>query len=291
MRIRHWKLRPIPFFLCLGAVVLTACATTTGRDFNLISTEEEVALGKKFAGEVEQEEKVLDNADIQAYVRAIANRLAPAAPRHQELHYQVKVIDAPDTVNAFALPGGYLYVYTGLMKMCENEAELASVIAHEIGHVAAYHHGEMISRQVGFQMVAGMLLGQEPGAAAQVLATLVGTGYNAAYSREQERQADGLGMEIMARAGYSPDGMVAFMHKLLEEDQRTGQRPLPIFSSHPPTAERLQRLQSQAARYPLELRRNGRVNAAGYAQHVLGPLGGSGRPKQTRQGWEVIGKS
>ncbi len=277
--------------VAVSVLLSQGCATTTGQDLNLLSPQEEAQIGKQFSAEVEKESKVLQNPAIQAYVQRVGQRLAAMSPRQNDVQYTFEVIDAPDTVNAFALPGGYIYVYTGLLRLCENEAELAAVMAHEIGHVAAYHHGEAITRQVGFSMLAELALGENPGAAAQVLSTLVGNGVGAAYSREQERQADQLGMDILVRAGYRPDAMVTFMQKLQAEDQKSGGSAagLPIFASHPPTDERLQRLQMQLQQYPAPGWANADLNEKGYQKDIVKPLGGS-PPKEQPGTWKVLKK-
>lgn len=239
---------------------------------NLLSTQEEVALGQQFAVQIEDSEKILDNPAIQNYVAEIGKRLAAAAPR-QDVPYAFKVIDAPDTVNAFALPGGYMYIYTGLMKTCANEAELAAVMAHEIGHVAAHHHGEMMTRQMGMDMVSEMVLGKKPGMIANLAGQMFTSGLSARYSRAQEREADSLGMDIMYRAGYPPQGMIAFMNKLLEVDrQQGGGRGLPIFATHPSPEERVQLLQELIQRYPMTAEHNASYGEDRYRQAVLSQL-------------------
>jgi predicted Zn-dependent protease len=254
---------------------MAAGCMTTGQmePINILTTEEEVQIGSQVAAEVEKNETVLSNAAIQDYVRGIGERLARVSSR-QDVTYTFKVIDAPDTVNAFALPGGYMYIYTGLLQICDNEAELAGVMAHEIGHVAAHHHGEMLTRQYGMQLIASWLLGEDPSALAQVAASLIGTGIESRYSRQQEYEADTLGMEFLFRAGYKPDAMLTFMDKMMAEDEKSGRtRPLPIFSSHPPTAERKRTLQHLVNQYPPDMRSGSPVYADRYKAKVKSVLG------------------
>jgi len=255
--------------LCLA---LTGCATIRSLELNLLSTEKEIQLGGQLSAEVEKQEIVLDNAEMQAYVREIGGSLARFATR-QDVEYTFTVIDAPDKVNAFALPGGYMYVYTGLMKICDNEAELAAVMAHEIGHVSGYHHGESISRQYGYNLIMSIILGENAGALAQLGAQIMGTAGAMFYSRENEREADSVGIDLLVQAGYNPGAMVGFMGKLLDEDQkRGGGRGLPIFASHPPTEERIERLETLAAQYPQDIRDNAPFHTERYRQNVLDVL-------------------
>lgn len=242
------------------------------RNLNFISTEQEVALGQQFSAEVEKGARILENPALQDYVASIGVRLARVAPR-QDVPYGFKVIDAPDTVNAFALPGGYMYVYTGLLKICSNEAELAAVMAHEIAHVAAKHHGEMMTRQMGMEMIAQAALGENPGAVASLARQLFTTGVAARFSRKQENEADSLGMDILYRAGYPPDAMVAFMNKLLDVDKKQGGGgSLPIFATHPSPQERSLLLQSLVQQYPAAERQGRSYGEDRYFEEVLSRL-------------------
>ncbi|MBN2309593.1 MAG: M48 family metalloprotease [Candidatus Hydrogenedentes bacterium] len=263
-------MRTFTYCVLVAAVApILGCVTTEGQQFNLLTTEEEAALGEKVAAQIEQDEKVLDDPQLQAYLRGIGERLALNAPR-KDVEYRFTVIDNPETVNAFALPGGRMYVYTGLIKLCENEAELAAVMAHECGHVAAYHHGEMLTRQYGIELIIGLLLGEEPGQLAQVTAGLIGTGVSMRFSRQNEREADQLGMNIMYLAGYNPEAMVAFMNRLLAEEQaQGGVQHLPIFSSHPATEVRLQYLSEMAQQFPAEVRGQNRLYKERYQAQAL----------------------
>jgi predicted Zn-dependent protease len=259
-----------PGLLMLFALI--GCETLgTGElgSFNMISTQEEIALGQKVSAQVEKDEKILPDADIQAYLQNIGARLARVSPR-QDVQYAFKAIDNIETINAFALPGGNMYVYSGLMKMCSSEAELASVMAHEIAHVALQHHGKSMTRQYGYQLLAGIALGEQPAAAAQIAAGLVGEAVTSRFSREEETQADTLGMEILFRAGYSPNAMISFFDKMAAEQQKNGgSNWLPIFASHPPTTERLQNLQFCIAKYPADMAAKSTVNAERYQEKVL----------------------
>lgn len=263
------KMAAVGVVLCLA---LSGCATIRSLEFNLLSTEQEIQLGEQLSVEVEKQETVLDNVEMQTYVREIGAELARFASR-QDVEYTFKVIDAPDKVNAFALPGGYMYIYTGLMKICDNEAELAGVMAHEIGHVSGYHHGESMSRQYGYNLVMSIILGEDAGALAQLGTQIMGTAGVMFYSRENEREADSIGIDLLVRAGHNPGAMVGFMGKLLAEDQkRGGGRGLPIFASHPPTEERIERLEALAAQYPQDVRDSAPYRTERYQQKVLDVL-------------------
>ncbi|HOZ46619.1 MAG TPA: M48 family metallopeptidase [Candidatus Hydrogenedentes bacterium] len=262
-----------PLVELLGiCLVMAGCMTSPDHALNMLSTQDEIALGEEIAVQIEQEETILDNADIQAYVNDIGFRLSRVAPR-QDIEYAFKVIDAPDTVNAFALPGGHMYIYTGLMRLCENEAELASVMAHEIGHVSARHHGEQMTRQYGLEFLKRIVLGADPKSSYVLVADLIGQAHVTRFSRANEREADELGAEMLFRAGYDSRAMLTFMEKLQDfEQEGSGGNWMPLFASHPPTAERLALLQALTQRHPQELLDKSQLNAERYHARVLSVL-------------------
>lgn len=251
--------------LAVWLVAAGGCETLPAPSINLLSTQQEVQLGRELAGEIEQQETIHEDEQLQEYVEDIGRRLARVA-RRRDVEYRFTVIDDPETVNAFALPGGHMYLYTGLMKLMENEAELAGVMAHEIGHVAARHHGERLTRVYGYNLLMRVLLGDDPGAAANVASHLVEMN----FSRENEREADAIAVEMLWRAGYDPGAMLTFMEKMREEEQRRGTGPsLPILSSHPATQERITLLRQHIERYPAEERARRTPSAAEYREQVL----------------------
>ena len=260
------------FFSVLITAVCTSCVTLEeGRQINLLSPEQERELGAQVAAEVENTEKLLDDPAVQAYINEIGQRLVAGVER-RDVDYQFKVIDAPDTINAFALPGGFMYIYTGLMKLCENEAELASVMAHEIAHVSSYHHGESMTRAYGYQMLMSVVLGRNQSNLARLVADFTGSTGMMYFSRQNEREADAKGMNYMVWAGYNPNAMTSFMQKMMQATEGQA-RPIPLFSSHPATHERVQNMAAQAAQYPLEVRQNNPVYTERYRELVLNRLG------------------
>lgn len=257
------------------------CVTMEGGEKpNILTTEEEIQLGQKMAQQIEKDEKRLNNPAIQTYVREIGERLAQQSPR-KDVPYEFTVIDNPDVVNAFALPGGHMYVYTGLMKMCDNEAQLASVMAHEIGHVAAKHHGETLTRQMSYEVLMDFILGRNAPQAARVSSQLAGQAIAMHFSRAQENEADRLGMDFLFRAGYKPEAMVDFMRKLaqFETDQGAARPSGPLLralsnftASHPATADRIANLDALVLTYPLELRNQSPTYFDRYKARVLDKL-------------------
>ena len=142
-----------------AAILLTVsgCATTgiNKGDINLITSSEEVAMGKEFAAEIETQYEIHDDAELTAYVQSVGGRVAAVCHR-KDIEYHFAVIDN-DEMNAFALPGGYIYIYTGLMRSLDNEAQLAAVLAHEVGHVTARHSTERLTAMYGAQIAASLI--------------------------------------------------------------------------------------------------------------------------------------
>lgn len=211
----------------------------------VLPTQTEVQLGQELAEQVEQEEPVLPDAYIQNYVDGVFQQLVVHSTRDRpDIVYRVRVLDDPRQVNAFALPGGFIYVYTGLMLLAENEAELAGVLAHELGHVVARHSANRLATQMGVSLLTSIALGEEPGQLALLASQLIGASTMAAFSREDEREADLYGLRYAAAAGYDPRGLETFFEKLynLEGGAQRGVFE-GMLASHPDTRERIELLQ------------------------------------------------
>jgi predicted Zn-dependent protease len=217
--------------------------------FNLISIEEEKQLGDKFAVEVEKQHKVSTDKEANAYVDKVGRRLLAKA-REVQFPFTFKVV-VDDSINAFAVPGGHIYVNTGLIKAASSEDEVAAVMAHEINHAVARHGTQQMTQQYGYNLVLQMLLGDNPGMLTQLASSLFGQAGTMAYSRSMENQADYLGVETMSRAGYDPNGMLTFFTKLnaMSGGQKTSQVEK-FFSSHPETGERLGNVKQAIAKLP-----------------------------------------
>jgi predicted Zn-dependent protease len=229
----------------------------------------EIAEGKEAHEAVMQEfGGPLPNPKLQAYVNDIGQRLARQSHR-ANLQWTFTVLDTPD-INAFALPGGYVYVTRGLMAYMDSEADLAGVIGHEIGHVSARHGAQRATRQqrAGAGVLAATVLGvllesaggvQGAARAANQVSSGIAAGSIASYSREQELQADELGAEYLARVGYNPKNMVDVIGVLKDQERfaadsaRAAGRQAPEggnwLASHPSNEQRLQRITQIAERY------------------------------------------
>jgi predicted Zn-dependent protease len=259
---------------CVATVALLGCGTPTvnpvtgQKERSVMSEEAEIREGAKAHQEVLKEYGVLKNDRLQNYVNDIGQRLAKQSHR-ANLKWTFTVLDSPE-INAFALPGGYVYITRGIMAYLDSEADLAGVIGHEIGHVTARHGAQRATRQqdaaIG-ALLGGILgavldakggggVGQQIGEASQQAAA----GYVAKYGREQELQADGLGAEYLSRVNYDPRNMIDVIRVLKDQERfaadvaRAEGRPAPQggnswLASHPSNDQRLESISKIAAQY------------------------------------------
>jgi predicted Zn-dependent protease len=240
--------------LCLCALlmplVVGGCATVGGvlGQIYIMPSDEEVKMGEGLSQEVAKQEKIYDNAAVTAYVQDVGGRIVKHCDR-QDIAYHFAVIDK-DEVNAFAMPGGYVYVYTGLMKDIDDEAELAAVLAHEVGHVVARHAAQRISAMYAADALQKAVLGENPGFFGKLFAGAMTTGGFLAYSRENEYEADQLGHKFMYAAGYDPKGMVDLLGKLQSGESREPTKFEEMLATHPATSERLARVEAMVAADP-----------------------------------------
>lgn len=214
-----------------------------GGGVNFYSLEKEQLLGKQMAREIESQSRIITDPVVTEYVNRIGQQLV----RHSDARvpFTIKVVDS-DEINAFALPGGYFYVNTGLILAAENEAELAGVMAHEIAHVAARHATKNATKSqiwnlVSLPMVfvggpAGMIVRQVAGIAVPMTFLK--------FSRDAEKEADLLGLEYQYAAGYDPAALVNFFEKLEVKDKKHG-FIAKAFATHPMNHDRIKRAQQE----------------------------------------------
>jgi predicted Zn-dependent protease len=213
------------------------------------SIEREVAIGRQLAAEVDRSSKVINDPIITEYI----NRVAQNVVLHSDskVPFTIKVIDSQE-VNAFALPGGFLYVNRGLLEAAENEAEVAGVIAHEIAHVAARHGMEQASKGELFNYLSIPLifLGGIGGyAIRQGLGLAVPLSF-LKFSRGAEKEADRLGAQYMWASGYDPNALITFFEKLQAKNKKKPGTLSKLFSTHPMTGDRITEVRELIAQFP-----------------------------------------
>jgi hypothetical protein len=218
---------------------------------NPYSPGKDYELGRQAAGEVERKLQLVRDPQIESYVQGLGRRLAESIPpefRHQQFRYSYKVVDAQE-INAFALPGGFTYVNIGLIAAASNEGELAGVMAHEISHVALRHGTAQVAKARKYQGLAlggailGMILGGGAGAAVYQGTQLGVGGVLLRFSRDYEKQADLLGSQIMARAGYDPRDLANMFRTIERQGGKSGPQWM---SDHPNPANRYEYINKEA---------------------------------------------
>src|ERR1700676_4584135 len=222
---------------------------SVGKGINLYSLEREISLGKSLAQEVERSSKMIDDPVVTEYVNRVGQNLVRNSDAR--VPFTIKVIDS-DEVNAFALPGGFFYVNSGFILRVQEESERAGVMSHEISHVTARHGTKNATKGELMQMatIPLMLLGPVGWAGYGLY-----EGLNIAipltylkFSRDSEREADFLGLQYMYKAGYDPNSFVTFFERIqVDEKRRPGTIPK-VFSTHPPTPDRIESAQKEIAR-------------------------------------------
>jgi hypothetical protein len=252
-------IKNLRYGVAIGLVVATAalCSGTASAQtkikpgFNLFSTEQDIEIGRQSAAEVERQLPILNDRTAQACVDAIGKRLAAFTPG-PKFAYQFKIVDASD-INAFALPGGYMYLNRGLIEAAKSEGQLAGVMAHEMSHVALRHGTNQASKaylgQTGLGLLGG-LLGKDNSSSDKVIGAVGGFGLNAMFlkfSRTDEEQADILGAQTMAKAGYNPQDMIDFFEILRAKQTRDPSKVEQFFSSHPSPKDRASRIRNEMA--------------------------------------------
>lgn len=209
---------------------------------NFYSLEKEIALGKQLADEVEKTSKIVTDPVVSEYVNRVGQNLVRSSDA--KVPFTIKVIDNEE-VNAFALPGGYLYVNTGLIKLAENESELAGVLAHEIAHVAARHGTRQATRGqiTNLATIPLVFLGGWAGYGIRQAAGLAVPLTFLKFSRGFEEEADYLGVQYLYAAGYDPNSMVEFFERLKAQEKKKPGTFAKVFSSHPTNEKRIQKVQ------------------------------------------------
>ncbi|MEX2261522.1 MAG: M48 family metallopeptidase [Bryobacteraceae bacterium] len=243
----------------MAVMMLPGCAGSRRRagepiqpaGFNLFTPEQDIQLGREAATQVRRELPVVRDSALQGYIERVGGRLA-SQPGAAKFPYEFGLIN-DRSINAFALPGGPVFINTGLITSADNEAQLAGVMAHEIAHVALRHGTAQASRSQAIQLpaaIAGGLVGGGGSLLGQLAQLGIGLGAQSvllSYSREAELEADALGARIMHSAGYNPLEMARFFEKLEAEG---GSRAPQFLSSHPSPGNRLQQVQAEIRQLP-----------------------------------------
>lgn len=219
------------------------------KGLNFYTISQEMALGKQLEIEVEKQARIVDDPVISEYVSRLGQNLV----RNSDVVFPVsfKIIES-DGIDAFTLPGGYIFIDSGLIKLTSNEAELASALAHELGHAAARHATREASRRrlMGMGTLPLLFLGGLPGIAARGAAAAVIPMAFLSISRGFENEADLLGLQYLWKSGYDPDAGIDLFEAMQSVERREPGRISALFRSHPPTSERIEKEQKNIDKLP-----------------------------------------
>jgi predicted Zn-dependent protease len=216
---------------------------------NFYSLDREIKIGQQLASEIDRKSKFVTDPLVSEYVNRIGQNIVLRSDA--KIPFTIRVVDSPE-VNAFALPGGHLYVNSGLILAADTEAELAGVISHEISHVTARHGVEQASKGTLFQYLSIPLIfiGGPVGAIVQNAANVLVPLTYLKFSRGAEEEADRLGLQYMWSAGYDGTAMLSFFEKLKAKEKKEPGTLAKVFSSHPTTGKRLEKARALLSRFP-----------------------------------------
>jgi predicted Zn-dependent protease len=242
-----------PLLLTVAGLVL-GCATTgvNKGDVNLVSLQEEWDLGNQLSADIAKQSKIVADPSVKAYITAMGEKILAAARDESDvaqLPWTFDVIDDPQ-VNAFNIPGGHVYFYSGLIAQAKSYPEVMGVMAHEVSHGIARHGTENMTKQYGIALVAGLVLGKNPATYQQILAQVLANGAIMKFSRAAEREADDLGVHFVYKAGVDPQGMVDFFQVLMSLQQSKPNAIEQFFASHPLTEDRIKDVSGRIAKLP-----------------------------------------
>jgi len=256
MQRLHSTRRATAFLFALATVVVSSsCVTnpaTGNRQLNLLSRDQEIALGEQAMTQLTQQyDGAVADPALAAYVQRVGERVAATVEsEYDDLPWEFTLLDS-EAINAFALPGGKVFITLGLASRMTNEAQLAATLGHEIGHVTAEHADKRISNNL---IVSTVLSGAATAAGGSQEALIrnaiprivdaAGKGFLLKFSRDEELEADSLGMRYMTSAGYDPRGMLQLM-QVLEEEAASSSRNLEFFSTHPHPARRIDQIKTK----------------------------------------------
>ena len=274
------------YSIIIALIALSGCAVnpvTGDSDFVLMSESDEIAIGRENHAKIIQQYGLYDSPSLQDYVQKVGDKLAMISHR-KNLIFRFTVLDTNE-INAFALPGGYIYITRGLLAYLSNEAELAAVLGHEIGHVTARHAVRQQSTAAATGLLAAVLASQADFTGAGNLLNSIGTALVRGYGRENELESDRLGAEYLAKSGYDPRAMIEVLRvlknqeiydkELAKKEGREARAYHGVFATHPDNDKRLQQVIARAKK--LQTRSSYKNNhRVAFLRHIEGLVFGEG---------------
>jgi predicted Zn-dependent protease len=242
-------------FVAAAAISVSACGVTT---------QQEMEMGAQYSAEINRQLPMVSDRSSHNYINQLGDQIARTGQRG--FNYTFYIVNS-DVVNAFAVPGGYVYVNRGLIERTRNLSELAGVLAHEIGHVEHRHGAEQMEQMQRANLglnLAYILLGRAPGQLEATAVNAAGSLYFARHSREAENEADASAIPMMLASRINPQGLVSMFQLLIAEQQRSPSALESWFSTHPTTQERIQNTQRMIAQVPASQMRGLTTNTSAY---------------------------
>jgi beta-barrel assembly-enhancing protease len=248
IRVRQWfRKSAVTALMAGGATAVAGCG---------ISTQQEMQMGAQYAAEINRQLPLVNDASVNNYINQLGRTIAARGGR--QIPYRFYVVNAPQ-VNAFAVPGGHIYINRGLIERTRNMSELAGVLAHEVAHVEHRHGIAQMERMQGTNLaltVGYVLLGRAPTGLEETAIGVGGHLWFARHSREAENEADATAVGLLVRAGIDPNGLPSFFNVLLEEQRRQPGAVEQWFSTHPLTTDRVANTQRMIGQVPAAQVRN-----------------------------------
>ncbi len=243
---------------CIAAVVLalmltfhTGCSTPLVKalsDINIFTDAEELQFGKAYVAEHEKKVKLYTDPVVVNYINALGQSLVPHSKR-SNIRYTFKVVDKKG-VNAYAVPGGFIYIHLDLIRMAKTESELAFVLGHEIGHIVGRHSMKRLTKVYGIEIIKRIILDEESSEAEKLIAEILAAGLLFRYSRDNERESDFYGVQNIYDAGISPEGATDFFKTLQNLQKREPSTLEKLISTHPVHNERITNVRSHIKNLP-----------------------------------------
>lgn len=229
--------------LLISLFLLAGCATyynpiTQKSEYTLYSEQEEIEMGKAIDKKIQAEYKVVDTPEE---IKEIAAKVAVASDR-PKIEYTLRVIENEE-INAFAVPGGFVYLHTGLLEKADSQDEIANIIGHEIAHIVARDGLNRLQKSIFYSIPSQILLSNRSKAIQQAVDTAFSLTM-LKYSRDEELRADSFGVRYAYRAGYNPEGMLSFFEKLQEMEKKTPALQIAFLRSHPVVEERIKNIKT-----------------------------------------------
>ncbi len=249
--------RMLPLGLVAGSLALSACG---------VSTQQEIQMGQQYAAQINRQLPIIDDPAIHRYLNQLGDRIQ-RQPGNRDIPYTFYLVNTNE-MNAFAIPGGYVYINRGIVENSDNMAELAGVVAHEIGHVEARHSIKLMEQAQAAQVgatVASVLLGVQPSSVAGAAINVGAQAYLAQHSRQDESEADAIAVQLLPEAGIDPNGLVTLFKKLLAQREQSPSTLEQWFSTHPLTEDRIAHVRDLIRALPPQETANLQVTSAEFS--------------------------